>query len=525
MAGSQQELGQQTSRLGSEVGATARSLGKDASSSIEAAGDVYTKYEDHKEISHGAATAADLLVDLEDKWNQQLKNSDPNDPSVAKKFYETQVKPSLENFKSAFTTENSQKYAEGVAERYNQHFAVKTAADMATMAGIAAKQNTQRTINGLSSATYNDPSSLSTALETLDHSVGSLVNSSPTMDAATAAKVKGDLTFEGKAAVIKSAVSGMIAKNPNVDLDAIQKKYGEYITGGELKQFQAAALRQAKTDAAAARADTLQKKQLADQQVHANSTKVISENVSIDPQTGRPVIGAKFFQDTMDLVRQNPDAPSTATTARTLLDWGESQLSKEAKVVTDQGVRQQLTDRMFDPDHPTTRLDLMKAQTAGKLSDHDFSTMNRLVTELEQSPLKGPVWQSTVAAAKDALIVNVPGLPGKDNIGVANYATFMQSFVPQYIAKSRAGTLEPNALDVKDPNSMISKAMAPFKRTQAQRMSDFVQGAGGIGSPSEPVKPAAAPEMPRITTKAEYDKLSNGTVYISAKDGQRYEKR
>jgi hypothetical protein len=28
----------------------------------------------------------------------------------------------------------------------------------------------------------------------------------------------------------------------------------------------------------------------------------------------------------------------------------------------------------------------------------------------------------------------------------------MQSFVPQYLAKSRAGTLPPNALDTKDPN-------------------------------------------------------------------------
>ena len=37
---------------------------------------------------------------------------------------------------------------------------------------------------------------------------------------------------------------------------------------------------------------------------------------------------------------------------------------------------------------------------------------------------------------------------------------------------------------------------------------------------------AAAPApTPRISTKDEYDKLEKGTIYISAKDGQRYEKQ
>jgi hypothetical protein len=175
---------------------------------------------------------------------------------------------------------------------------------------------------------------------------------------------------------------------------------------------------------------------------------------------------------------------------------------------------------------------LMRAQvdslkTGRGLSDHSFQTMERLVTELEQSPLKGPIWQSTIAAAKDSLIVSVPGLIGKDNKGVENYSSFMQSFVPQYLAKQRAGTLEPNALDLKDPNSMISKAMAPFKRTQADRMADYVNGAGGVGSPSTEkprtvggvAVPAALGGVAALqynpTTKQWRDSTS-GTVYDSA---------
>jgi hypothetical protein len=227
----------------------------------------------------------------------------------------------------------------------------------------------------------------------------------------------------------------------------------------------------------------------------------LSDNVSIDPQTGRPIIDPKFYSDALDIVRNNPGAPSAAAAVRTMFDWGESQQNKEVKAVDDPLVKQGLTDRLFDPTNPTTRIDLTKASAAGKLSDHSFQSMERLVTELETSPLKGPVWQATAAAAKDALIVSIPGAIGKDMKGTESYASFMQSFIPQYLAKSRAGTLEPNALDVKDPNSMISKAMAPFKRTAAQRMSDYVVSFGGLANVPEPPAPAtptpsAVPKLP-----------------------------
>ena len=41
----------------------------------------------------------------------------------------------------------------------------------------------------------------------------------------------------------------MIQKNPNIDLDSIQQKYGDYINGAEMKMFQKAAQTQAKVDA------------------------------------------------------------------------------------------------------------------------------------------------------------------------------------------------------------------------------------------------------------------------------------
>ena len=453
--------------------------------------EVAKDYEDHREISAGTAAGTALMAQKLTDWNALIKKADPNDPSTAQKFLTENLEPALQQFQSGFNTEASQKYAEQFSDQLRRDMFHKTAADMSSMAGIAAVQNAHSIQNNLATAVAADPSSLDSALKMADHSVISLVDSSPTIDPETGAKVKGQVLQEMKENIVKSAVTGMITKNPDTDLSVIEQRYGEFLKPGEVQQFQKAAQAQAKVNAYYDKQNALVAKQEADLKVHKDATTTLTNNMTTDPVTGKLIIKPQFFKDALNIARANPDAPSAAATARTMIDFGESQQNKEGKVTSDPQVKQDLTDRMFDPDHPTTRVDLMKASAAGKLSDHDFTTMERLTTELESAPLKGPVWQSTAAAVKDSLIVSVPGVPGKDNVGLQNYSTFMQTFVPQYLAKSRAGTLPPNALDTKDPTSMISQAMAPFRRSASDRMSDYVSQAGGIAAaPTE--RPAAS---------------------------------
>jgi hypothetical protein len=472
-------------RIGTFYNQTADLYGQEGSelkSTITDAGSVAENYMTHRDISAGAANGAKFIAQKNDEWNEIAKTADPNDVTIKQKFIEENLNPALDQFKAGFSTERSSQWAEHFVDQYRQHMSEKTSADMSTLAGIAVRKNVATTVNALSSAVASDPSSLDFALKSVDHSIGATVASSPNISATDAAAVTSEVGLKAKESIVKAAVSGMITKNPNVDLDAIQKKYGDYINGAEMKMFQKAAQTQAKVD-------LLQQKQLETYQRQQNERKAesaandnLTKNVALDPATGRPTINPNYFKSALDIAKM-PDAP--VGLARTLIDWGEHQQNLKAQPqVSDPTTRQDLTDRMFDPNKPTTTRDLMQAQIAGKISDHDFTVMHRLVTELQTTPLTGPVWQTTAAAVKDALIVSVPGLPGKDSVGTSNYATFMQTFLPEYIAKSRAGTLPPNALDVKDPNSMISQSMAPFKRTQGQRMTDYVSAAGGIGAPA-----------------------------------------
>jgi hypothetical protein len=147
--------------------------------------------------------------------------------------------------------------------------------------------------------------------------------------------------FKAKQTAINAAVSGMIKQNPNVDLDAIQKKYGEYLEPGALKTFQAAAQRQAKTDAAAARADQIVQKQQADLKVHQESTKVMTDNLRINQ---RPNNDPKFF----DRWRSR-GIPTRRPSGTRHLDWGGA-AEPRRRDRHRSGHATELTDRMFDPE-------------------------------------------------------------------------------------------------------------------------------------------------------------------------------
>jgi len=496
LAGETQNLGRETSNLGAEKGAALASVGRAVGSGIAAAGDAAVKYLDHEQISKTSANFSALTLQKTKEWDA-LSSQHPDDPTIGAKFLSS-LNDDLEQFKtgSGLVTENAQKFAEAHADAFRQHMAEKITGDMASNAAQDIAIKHRQTVNQLSATVHADPSSLDFAMATLRSTGEGLVSTSPNLGAKAGA-VRMELNQSGNEALVKSAAIGYIEKTGKMPGWVTDPKYAPYVNATELTMFEKQAKAQAKVDALTTKQTELAQRQLNERNAEGAANKNLTDNVKLDPQTGRPMIGPQFFKAAMDIARM-PDAPQGL--ARTLIDWGEHQQNVKAEnVVSDGSTKQDLTDRLFDPSHPTTRIDLMKAQVAGKLSNNDFTSMERLVTELETSPLKGPVWQDTADAVKGELILSGVGLPGKDIPGQSNYAKWAQTFIPDYLAKSRAGTLPPNALDVKDPTSMISQSMAPFKRTVQQRAQDYLATLGGVSTAA----PARNDTMPAIPPPAQ----------------------
>lgn len=213
--------------------------GSELSSSIRDAGQAADTIVTHKDISAGAPNGTQMAFNLDSAWNDIAKTPEAaNDPAIRQKFLTEQVEPALEQFKSGFNTEQSQAWADHFADNLRTHLSTKTAADQATLAGIAVQQNVQKTINTLSSTVRSDPSSLDFALQTLDHTIGGIAGSSPTLDATTAAKVSASVQMDGKKAVVQSYLLGVAEKNPDAATKIIESgKYGEFLSGTEAKSI------------------------------------------------------------------------------------------------------------------------------------------------------------------------------------------------------------------------------------------------------------------------------------------------
>jgi ribosomal protein L9 len=520
------QLGGETSELGSQVGREMTSTGQRIGGAIADAGAAAVKVEDHREISQGNAAWTTMLQQATDNWNKISSTADPNDPTVATKFMSS-LNDQLANFtEQGFYTEEGQKFAEAHANALRQHMLDKTAGDMSNLAGQAIVVNQQKTINSLSNTVHSDPSSIDFALAALKSSTEGLLSSSPNISGVQAGAARSEILQKGAESIVKSAAIGYINKTAQIPPWATDPKYAPYINGAELQMFEKNAQAQAKQNALTEKQTQETNLKLAAQKVRTDSNKVIADNVKFDSQTGQPIIDPKFHQQALDIVRNNPDAPNAGEVFRTMASWGESQLVKGAKPVDDPEVLKDLTDRMFSADKPTTTLDLMKARADGKISDHTFMVRKELVEQLEQAPLKGLVWQNTISAVKDRLIMSGGLLEKKDSVGSANYAAFISDFIPRYQSMSRAGTLPPNALDLKDPKSMISQSLEPYKRSLTDRMMDAVERNGGIGSSATPgalaTTPAPPPSLGNIPdlryhpeTK-QFSDPTSGAVYDSA---------
>jgi hypothetical protein len=495
---------------------------------VRDAGDAYVAYEDHKQINHGAAAFAKYGNDKIDQLNDTIKNADPNDDSVGKKFL-AEMEPELQDFRNGFTTEKSQQWAEQHIDQFRQHMTEKVTADMGRLAGDAVAVNARQTVNSLSNTAYKDPTSLDYALGSLDSYVTASVSSSPNLKGTDAAGIRNQVLEKGRESVVKSAAMGYInASGGQMPPWLDDPKYGKYVNGTELQMFaknaQVTARMMANEERQAENWQHTQNARAADEANNRN----FADNVDID-KNGKITLKPGYFRGALDITKM-PDAPTHL--APSMIQFGERiQNQKDEPNHTDPDTYKNFADRLFDPANPLTLPDLMKAHAQRQLSDRDFNNLHNSVKELEQTPLHGPIFQDTMAAAKARLTYTIPGVPGKDPNGSAAYASFAQDFLHQYLDAYRTGTLPPDALSLRNPDSMISKAMEPYKRSASELLRDRIEELGGLGTPGAASGGAPAPApggvskppLPTITTKEQFDKLPRGANFIDA-DGKAWVK-
>lgn len=444
--------------------------------SVAEAGDQAGQYVTHQEISHGAASFAQLHSDLTDAWNNTAKNADPNDTSIAGKFRETALEPAIDQFVSSFSTTQGQQWAQNHADALRDHMFEKQTADMTTLAGDAVGVNVRKMTNAWTNTARSDPSSVPFLLRTADSSVAGVVGTSPNLKGVDAAHIHSQVTQKAKEDIVRAGALGAIEKSsdPEAAAAAFAKRYPDYVNAQEIDQFaKFAKANQRAGQLDAERAARLQKEQAIDKSAQLRDEKYVP-----------------------DLTSDNPKFTNKQILNDHSLTWEDRQrllgvINKADKVdVDDPEIKATIGTSMHDPNVPLSdiRSTILEMQSDGKLTAQTANTMRQLSTEIESGPIKEPIYGKTMVDAAKQI--------GTDEVGKEHFANFQLDFMSQYLAAKRAGTAPTNALDTSDPKSMISQAMKPYMRDAMTRARD--RALKGINpddfEPGRPptAKPAAA---------------------------------
>jgi len=496
------QAAQAISRAGQQIG-----------SGIASAGQAAVNYFDHQQINAGAAKGADLFAYLTQSWNQTVTNADPHDPSVAQKWREEVLNPALDQFQTGFSTEKSVDWASRFTNNLRQHMFEKTEGDMSSLAAAAVATTVRDLANRFSNTAISDPTAVPAMLGAVDHSIDGIVGANPNLKGAAAGRVRSEVGQKIKEEIVKAGAYGVIsnAADPEAAAKNYVARYPDFINGVEAETFARAAKAQNRANTAAQKQAVYYQKQIDSLNVEKARNKIWDDNVQVDT-SGKVNINPNYFREVVKIPSQYPNAPNATDTARTLLDWGEHQ-QKTQNAVTDPTTADGLDSRMFAPDNPTTAIDILKAEAAGKLSRQDGTIRMELVKERDQSPIRDPLFKDAIAAAKSLIV-----LPGSSGVGSEKFVGFMRSFMGEYLKESRAGTLPPNALDLNDPNSLIYK----MAKTYGAALSTSVPANGGVGA-ANTVTRSGIPESLRGIAALQWIGTGSNRKYRDQMTGRVYD--
>lgn len=512
----QAATGRRISSNYNEQAAYQQAEGQRIASTVTGLGNAAVNYFEQREKSHGALASAGLLNGLTQDWDAAAKSADPNDPSVAGKFRETELEPRLNKFVESFNTEGGRKWAEAHAASIREHMFTKTTADMSSLAGIAAHNNVIQSTNTFANAVRTDPSSLDFALESARSGIDTMVDASPNLSAAQAAKLKTDLGQKAGEQITRAAVQSAIESNPDAGMNlAKNPKYAQYIDANHAQSLYTQAKRAAKTDEALAKANQ--------RQALADSTEKIMDRVTRDLYSDDPKMTAKE-------ILAIPEGQISRAGREHLLLIAERRAEKDP--LPPAVARQNFTEALgrLRNGEITDVEQIYDLQAKGDL---DYTRTRQLINEFKES--RTPEGETLGAVRKRFMSTMYPTLNPKDSFGnyqpegkdrIAN----LEMFAAQEEARMRREGKSPH--EVYDPNSpnfirktagALAQGPTPYELGQAA-----LQRLNAQNNPKNPLNQKAAPTStdpasPQPTSAAPGEKPPSGYPDArKAKDGNWY---
>jgi hypothetical protein len=441
--------------------------GEAQGSAIEAGLSVALKYAEHKEIADGSAAWASLVNGKTAEWDKINKNGSVHDGAAGTNFMQSNLEPALAQFQQGFFTEKGQAWAEAHVEKLRDHMQKKTTGDMGRRAGNAIAADAVQVGNAFANTVRIDPShdNVKLAIDGIDSGVGQVIKNHPGMDEGTRKNTHQTLTSKIKDDVLDTAAVAEIYKSGNFPswMDPNSKDYEpEWVKHIDSKKL----LALQKQQEAVKNHNEVEDRQLKaamkaddDNEVRSLNSQNLAKSTKIDPATGQTSLAPDYLTNSLKILQDHP-TPAAAEQYKAALDYSKKILAEEDKIPSNKQVLAGLNARAFDPQNPTTELDVLRAVNSNKpeghISHQDAQPLLAMVGKIQEQGMRGPNFTTAMAAAQEKLGVNV--MPD----GHTRFSNFTNDFVNAYQSEIRAGKNPVDLLNTKDPNSLISKTLAPY---------------------------------------------------------------
>lgn len=371
--------GRRLGAYGNQIAEAKSQTGRLIGSAISDAGKVAVDYEDHREISAGAATGTQLFDSLTQSKDAAIKDIDPNDPlygqkvdAAVKQWREEKLQPALDKFSQGFNTEKSQAWAQQFVDKTRDHMFVSSAADITSAAKIGITNSIRTIANTASNTAVQDPSSVPTQLDLVEHSIDGLVASSPVKGIASAA-IKSEVLEKTREQIVKSGAVGAIQKSNDPERTAAEwtAKYPQYINGQEAIQLAGNARQQIRANNYDIEQNRRRDKEIATDKSNNASDQYLIDIRSKDPRLASDPTAKKVLNDP-NLLRK--DKNNLLNYIRTI-----NQPETEARVSQDTfvGLLRDLRKPDADPDQVMQKAWDARApadeKTPSTLSEKDFN--------------------------------------------------------------------------------------------------------------------------------------------------------
>ena len=478
--------------VGSLLDREGRAIGGAVDATFKGGAEIYRQQVEQPEIAKLSTLAVKKLDDVTAAWTETARNAPLNDSEVGSKFKEQVLQPMLDDFQGLASTEAGRQHAQAISDKIAAHMSEKIGADQITRAGQAIKSNLNTITNQLSDTAAKDPHAFETTIEMARMATQALIQSTPGIDAGTAAKIEGEhLDHVGKQ-IAQATIVGLVRTNPDEAERQIQSgRFKQFIDGAHemqyVKQAQAAAKMQAN-------ADRIEQQRAQKEAVEKAATKILVDNTKFDAN-GFMQIGPEYFKQALELTKL-PGADHHLVFS--MISAGRSAMRDQERQILakdDPATYSHFLDRLASDDDKPSLAEVNMMQGTGQLSAKSAAFFRRAVTQKDPEEMKDTRALKEQIFAKYQGYISKSNLMTKDAQGDQRLAEFKQFMVDQFEQQKKAGKSRADIIASLD--TVARESLPKFQVTMDQSIQGVQQRATGVAQPmpNADTKSGPAPRM------------------------------